>query len=119
MANDLLGPRATPSPPGQMTYDLRPLSRRAHFSASSDHRYVLTPYGWKVARLYARLDAGTSARHASNPDGIADPNPRLTSAPLPKSTPNWISLSPKPFHKKEMRLKKLSSFIQNLSQSDG
>ena len=43
---------------GQMTYDVRRLVRKGMICrARGHHRYYLTPYGWRVARLYARLEA--------------------------------------------------------------
>lgn len=42
----------------QMTYDLRRLLRKGFiYRAHGTNRYFLTPYGWKVARLFARLEA--------------------------------------------------------------
>jgi hypothetical protein len=47
------GYRASP-----MTYDLRRLLRKGFiYRVESTNRYFLTPYGWKVARLFARLEA--------------------------------------------------------------
>ena len=41
-----------------MTYDLRRLQRKGIICrVSGSQRYYLTPYGWKLARLYARLEA--------------------------------------------------------------
>ncbi len=38
----------------QMTYDLRRLLRKGIiFRAPGTQRYFLTPYGWKLARLFA------------------------------------------------------------------
>ena len=43
---------------GQASYDLRRLVRKGLlWRAPQSHCYYLTPGGWKVARLYARLDA--------------------------------------------------------------
>ncbi len=43
---------------GQMGYDLRRLVRKGIICrARGSQRYYLTPYGWKLARLYARLEA--------------------------------------------------------------
>jgi hypothetical protein len=43
---------------GQMTYDLRRLRRKGIICrVSRSQRCYLTPYGWKLARLYARLEA--------------------------------------------------------------
>jgi hypothetical protein len=44
--------------PSQMTYDLRRLRRKGLiFRQRASNRYFLTPYGWKVSRLFARLEA--------------------------------------------------------------
>jgi len=41
----------------QMTYDLRRLLRKGIiFRSPGTNRYFLTPYGWKVARRFARLE---------------------------------------------------------------
>jgi hypothetical protein len=43
---------------GQASYDLRRLVRKGLLCrAIKSQRYFLTPYGWKLARLYARLEA--------------------------------------------------------------
>jgi hypothetical protein len=43
---------------GQASYDLRRLARKGLLCrALNSQRYLVTPYGWKVARLYARLEA--------------------------------------------------------------
>ena len=42
----------------QMTYDLRRLLRKGIiFRSPGTNRYFLTPYGWKVAGLFARLES--------------------------------------------------------------
>jgi hypothetical protein len=42
----------------QMTYDLRRLRLKGLiFRPPRTHRYFLTPYGWKMARLFVRLEA--------------------------------------------------------------
>ena len=43
----------------QMTYDLAatPAERADLIDHPKTHRYFLTPYGWKVARLFSRLEA--------------------------------------------------------------
>jgi hypothetical protein len=44
--------------PGQASYDLRRLVRKGLLCrALNSQLYYLTPYGWKLARLYARLEA--------------------------------------------------------------
>jgi hypothetical protein len=41
-----------------MTYDLRRLRLKGLvFRPPGTNRYSVTPYGWKVARLFSRLDA--------------------------------------------------------------
>jgi hypothetical protein len=43
---------------GRASYDLRRLLRKGLLCrALNSQRYYLTPYGWKLARLYARLEA--------------------------------------------------------------
>ncbi len=43
---------------GQASYDLRRMLRKGLLCRSlNSQRYYLTPYGWKLARLYARLEA--------------------------------------------------------------
>lgn len=43
---------------GQMTYDLRRLRLKGLiFRPPRTNRYVVTPYGWKVARLFSRLES--------------------------------------------------------------
>lgn len=81
--SDLLGPRAAPYGTSQATYDLRRLCRKGLvFRQPGTNRYAITPYGWKLARLYARLDARIfrPAQRALQPDGIVEPNPRLSAA---------------------------------------
>jgi hypothetical protein len=42
----------------QMTYDLRRLRLKGLiYRPPGKHRYFVTPYGWKVARLFSRLEA--------------------------------------------------------------
>ena len=44
--------------PHQMTYDLRRLRLKGViYRPPKTNRYFVTPYGWKVARLFSRLDA--------------------------------------------------------------
>ena len=56
---DLLGVTAEPNTrPSQMTYDLRRLRLKGLiYRPPKTNRYFVTPYGWKVARLFSRLDA--------------------------------------------------------------
>jgi hypothetical protein len=54
----LLGLRLEEYSVGQASYDLRRLVRKGLLCrALKSQRYYLTPYGWKLARLYARLEA--------------------------------------------------------------
>jgi hypothetical protein len=55
---DLLGVTITEYTGAQMTYDLRRLRLKGLlFRPPKTHRYFVTPYGWKVARLFSRLEA--------------------------------------------------------------
>src|SRR3954454_22036396 len=55
---DLLGVTASEYTASQMTYDLRRLRLKGLiFRPAKTNRYFLTPYGWKVARLFSRLEA--------------------------------------------------------------
>jgi hypothetical protein len=55
---DLLGVTTEHYTASQMTYDLRRLRLKGLiFRPPRTHRYFVTPYGWKVARLFARLEA--------------------------------------------------------------
>lgn len=55
---DLLGVSGAAYTPSQMTYDLRRLRLKGLiYRPPKTHRYFLTPYGWKVARLFTRLEA--------------------------------------------------------------
>jgi hypothetical protein len=54
---DLLGVTISQYTGNQMTYDLRRLRLKGLiFRPPRTHRFV-TPYGWKVARLFSRLEA--------------------------------------------------------------
>jgi len=54
---DLLGVTSEQYTASQMTYDLRRLRLKGLiFRPPKTHRYFLTPYGWKVARLFTRLE---------------------------------------------------------------
>jgi hypothetical protein len=54
----LLGVTANEYTASQMTYDLRRLRLKGLiFRPPQTNRYYLTPHGWKVARLFSRLDA--------------------------------------------------------------
>ena len=55
---DLLGVTNAEYTTSQMTYDLRRLRLKGLiFRPPRTHRYFLTPYGWKIARLFSRLEA--------------------------------------------------------------
>lgn len=55
---DLLGTKAEDYTTAQMSYDLRRLRLKGLiFRPPNTHRYFVTPYGWKVARLFSRLEA--------------------------------------------------------------
>lgn len=55
---DLLGVTGHAYTAPQMTYDLRRLRLKGLiFRPPKTHRYFLTPYGWKIARLFTRLEA--------------------------------------------------------------
>jgi len=55
---DLLGVTSAEYTASQMTYDLRRLRLKGLIHRPpKTHRYFLTPYGWKVARLFSRLEA--------------------------------------------------------------
>ncbi len=55
---DLLGVTLPEYTAHQMTYDLRRLRLKGLiYRPPKTNRYFVTPYGWKVARLFSRLDA--------------------------------------------------------------
>src|SRR5580698_4332149 len=55
---DLLGVTASEYTTSQMTYDLRRLRLKGLiFRPPRTNRYFVTPYGWKVARLFSRLES--------------------------------------------------------------
>ena len=55
---DLLGVTSRWHTASQMTYDLRRLRLKGLiFRPPQTHRYFLTPHGWKMARLFTRLEA--------------------------------------------------------------
>jgi hypothetical protein len=55
---DLLGVTLAEYTPHQMTYDLRRLRLKGLIHRPpKTNRYFVTPYGWKVARLFSRLEA--------------------------------------------------------------
>ena len=79
---DLLG-REHPYTATQATYDIRRLCRKGLlYRRPGTHRYVVTPYGWKIARLYARLEARIfrPAFTALEGEHVADPLPKLSRA---------------------------------------
>ena len=58
MVADLLGVTTEQYTASQMTYDLRRLRLKGLiFRPPRTNRYFVTPYGWKVARLFSRLEA--------------------------------------------------------------
>jgi hypothetical protein len=55
---DLLGVTMSDYTPHQMTYDLRRLRLKGLiYRPPGTNRYFVTPYGWKIARLFSRLEA--------------------------------------------------------------
>jgi hypothetical protein len=55
---DLLGVTSNEYTASQRTYDRRRLRRKGLiFRPPKTHRYFLTPHGWKIARLFTRLEA--------------------------------------------------------------
>ena len=61
-----------------MIYDLRRLRLRGLISRPPrTHRYFVTPYGWKVARLFSRLEA-----RAFRPAAMFTGNDAVLSLPL-------------------------------------
>ena len=55
---DLLGVTVADYRSNQMTYDLRRLRLKGLiYRAPGTNRYFVTPYGWKLARLFSRLEA--------------------------------------------------------------
>lgn len=80
---DLLGLTSGDYTPQQATYDLRRLCRKGLlYRRPGTQRYVATPYGWKVARLYARLEARVfrPALVAIEGQEVAAPVPKLARA---------------------------------------
>ncbi|HEY2295613.1 MAG TPA: hypothetical protein VGM86_33325 [Thermoanaerobaculia bacterium] len=78
-----LGPNGQTYTAQQATYDLRRLCRKGLLHRRpGTHRYVVTPYGWKVARLYSRLEARIfrPALTALAGQSIVDPSPKLSRA---------------------------------------
>src|SRR5438309_7280380 len=58
LVGDLLGVTISDYSGAQMTYDLRRLRLEGLiFRPPRTHRYFVTPYGWKLARLFSRLEA--------------------------------------------------------------
>jgi len=55
---DLMGLNLDAYTPHQMTYDLRRLRLKGLiYRPPKTNRYFMTPYGWKVARLFSRLES--------------------------------------------------------------
>ena len=60
---DPLGVTLSEYTPNQMTYDLRRLRLKGLiYRPPGTNRYFVTPYGWKVARLFSRLEARVATR---------------------------------------------------------
>jgi hypothetical protein len=83
---DLLGVTITDYTGAQMTYDLRRLRLEGLiFRPTRTHRYFVTPYGWKVARLFL----------ASGGEGSSVPpwrcSPPTTPSCRSRSVPRWIA----------------------------
>lgn len=81
--SQLLGPTEPAYTSSQASYDLRRLVRKGLiYRYPGTHRYLVTPYGWKLARFYARLDARVlrPALTAIESPAIADPHPKLSRA---------------------------------------
>ena len=79
----LLGKTASAYTALHATYDLRRLCRKGLLHRPpGTHRYVVTPYGWKVARFYARLDARVLRPVLTALEGqsVAEPHPKLSRA---------------------------------------
>jgi hypothetical protein len=80
---DLLGLTTKTYTAQQATYDLRRLCRKGLVHRrEGTQRYVVTPYGWKVARLYARLEARVfrPALAALEGQSVDTPTPKLAQA---------------------------------------
>lgn len=79
----LLGLPVASYTPQQATYDLRRLCRKGLLHrCPGTKRYVMTPYGWKVARFYARLEARVlrPALTAFEGQSVTNPTPKLARA---------------------------------------
>ena len=60
---DLLGVTTAAYTSHQMTYDLRRLRLRGLiYRPEGTQRYFVTPHGWKVARLFSRLEVVSSGQ---------------------------------------------------------
>jgi len=75
---DLLGMDLHSYSANQMTYDLRRLLRKGViFRGEGTNRYFLTPFGWKIARLFARLESQVFrpavAAFGTGPTGLPPP----------------------------------------------
>src|ERR1019366_6695551 len=58
LVTDLLGVTVSEYTTSQMTYDLRRLRLKGLiFRPPRTNRFFITPYGWKVARLFSRREA--------------------------------------------------------------
>jgi hypothetical protein len=91
LVTHLLGVTTEQYTAGQMTYDLRRLRLKGLiFRPPRSNRYFVTPYGWKVARLFSRLEARVfrPAMPCSPPMTPCCPFPY--GGPWTGSTPNSI-----------------------------
>jgi len=70
----LLGVGPDDYTPGQMTYDLRRLLRKGIiYRKQGTNRYFLTPHGWKVSRLEARVFRPAMAAFTDDVTGLPPP----------------------------------------------
>ena len=61
---------------GQMSYDLRRLIRKGIICrVCGSQRCYLSPYGWKLARLYARLEARVFRPALTDAPPVGEPGP--------------------------------------------
>jgi hypothetical protein len=80
---ELLGPGTASYTSSRASYDLRRLCRKGLiYRFRGQNRYALTPYGWKMARLFAHLEARVfrPALATMEHDAPVDPHPKLTRA---------------------------------------
>ena len=101
MVADLLGVTVSEYTASQMTYDLRRLRLKGLiFRPPRTNRYFVTPYGWKVARLFSRLEARVFrpavAMFTGNDAVLPFPLRALSIASMRNSTSSSTKLSPYP-----------------------